>query len=336
MRKQVKLQDVADLAGVHVSTASRVLRDMPGRIGEETANRILAAAEELGFQRNRWAASLRSGKTKTVGVLVPRITDVVLATVFEAIEIRAAELGYQAVVSSSWDDLESRRLQIRRYLGERVDGLIIADARVSDPDLDQLVKDGFPLVLVSRGSEGFPSVTGNDYRGGQLVANHLIDQGYRKLAVVAGPNYAKTAIDRVKGFQDAAKERSVEIDGALVVNSSFDALGGMTAMREILGKSTPDAIFAVNDFAAIGAMSALDEVGLLPGRDVAVAGYNDIDISSKLLVPLTSVRTPLEEMGRCAFDSLLELLDTGSARSKVLEPELMPRKATLFERVGAP
>jgi LacI family transcriptional regulator len=316
--------------GVHVSTVSRVLRQDPGRIGEETAARIIVAAKELGFQNNRWAASLRSGKTKTIGVLVPRITDVVLATVFEAIERRAAIAGYQAVVSSTWDDSTSRDEQIRRYIGERVDGLIIGDARIRDPALTQLARDGLPLVLVSRASRGFPSIAGDDRRGGGMVAEHLFDSGCRNLAVIAGPDYARTAVDRVSGFVAGARRRGLEVDRAFQVASTFDVKGGKEAMERILAIGVPDGVFAVNDFASIGAMSALRDHGLMPGRDVAVVGYNDIDLSAQLMVPLTSVRIPLEEMGRRAADAMLELLATGVTRSVRLKPVLVVRESSSF------
>lgn len=328
MRRQVTLQDVADEAGVHVSTVSRVLRDDAGRIRPETATRVMAVAQKLGFQRNRWAASLRSGRTGVIGVLVPRITDVVLATVFEAIEDRAAQAGYQAMVSSTWDDPLSRDKQIQRYVGERVDGLIIGDARIADPALKQLAHDGVPFVLVSRVSRGFPSVTGKDRRGGGLAAEHLLELGCRDLTVIAGPDYASTGVDRVTGFIAAARKGGVELDPSALVPSTFDVDGGRRAMRTILAKGTPDGVFAVNDFAAIGAMGALREHGLTPGRDVAVVGYNDIDVSAQLMVPLTSVRTPLAEMGRRAVDAMLELLSTGNTRSVRLPSRLVAREST--------
>ncbi len=328
MRHQVTLRDVALGAGVHVSTVSRVLRDDSGRIGEETAARIITVAKELGFQHNRWAASLRSGRTQIIGVLVPRISDVVLATVFEAIEGHAAKSGYQAVVSSTWDDPASREAQIRRYLGERVDGLIVGDARVDEPKLIKLAQDGVPIVLVSRKSRGLPSVTGNDKLGGAMAAEHLIEQGCRTLAVVAGPEYAQTAIDRVAGFVTAARSQGFRVQPWARVNSRFDVEGGQQAMVKILENGTPDGVFAVNDFAAIGAMSVLRARGLVPGQDVSVVGYNAIDLSAHLMVPLTSVYVPLEEMGHRTVDAMLELLATGKTRSVSLKPVLIAREST--------
>lgn len=328
MRRRVTLKDVAARAGVHTSTASRVLRNDPGRISEETAARVISTAKELGFQHDRWAASLRSGKTRVIGVLVPRISDVVLATVFEAIESRAADEGYQAVVSSTWDDLASREAQIQRYVAERADGLIIADARTSDPMLATLADDGVPFVLVSRASGDFASVTGADEYGGRLAAQHLIESGCQSFAVIAGPPYAQTAIDRVGGFTLELQSQGLAVPSGWCVHSGFDVDGGRTAMTEILTQGTPDSVFAVNDFAAIGAMGALRDHGLLPGRDVYVVGYNDIDLCAQLHIPLTSVRQPLREMGYRVVEAVLELLRTGQTDSVRLEPTLIAREST--------
>ncbi|MFF0819727.1 MULTISPECIES: LacI family DNA-binding transcriptional regulator [Micromonospora] len=339
MNKRVTLRDVASFTGVHVSTVSRVLRGDDVRVSPATATRIVDAAKELGFHRDRWAASLRSGKTGVIGVLVPRITDIVLATVFEGIDAAAASAGYQAVVSSSWDDDEARAVRIRRFIGERVDGLIIGDARRSDPALDRLAAEQVPFVLVSRASRGHPSVTGRDRFGGRLAADHLIDIGCRRLAVVAGPDHASTSADRVAGFLAAAKARGVPVDPRWVAPSSFDVAGGASAMARLLEVGQPDGVFAVNDFAAIGAMGTLRDHGLRVGRQVAVVGYNDIDVDAQLLVPLTSIRQPLRDMGAQALHALLTLLGSGEAGSVRLAPELIVRATTVDfvpQAAGAP
>ena len=326
--KRVTLKDVADRSGFHVSTVSRVLRGDAARISPETIAAVEQVAAGMGYQLNRWAASLRSGRTGIIGVLVPRITDIVLATVFEAIESEAAESGQQAVVSSTWDSLEARGARIDRYLGERVDGLIIADARLVDPPLRKLQADGFPIMLVSRGSRSLPSITGNDRAGGAAAATHLMERGRRNIAIIAGPKYATTAAHRSDGFRAAAAAAGQSINPEWVVESGFDVAGGRHAMRELLRRGSPDAVFAVNDFAAIGAMGVLKDNGLVVGKDVAVVGYNDIPIAAELTVGLTSVRVDLERMGRLAFQALTERINGGTPKSVRLEPELIPRASS--------
>lgn len=323
------LRDVAAQAGVHVSTVSRVIRGEHDRVGSATVERVLAAAQELGFQPNQWAASLRSGRTGIIGVLVPRITDVVLATVFESIEQAAAEAGFQAVVTSSWDDPQIRELRIARYRAQRVDALIIGDARRSDSLLRRLAAGPVPFVLVSRTSRGFPSVAGQDRAGGSMVAQHLVEIGCRDVAVIAGPEYASTASDRVAGFLAAMRASGIHVRPEWVVSSSFDVEGGHDAMCTILSQGNPDGVFAVNDFAAIGAVGALRRHDVEVGRDVAVVGYNDISVVSQLATPLTSVQTPLAEMGRAALAGAIDLLNGGPPPKRRLQPRLIPRQSTL-------
>ncbi|HEX2903661.1 MAG TPA: LacI family DNA-binding transcriptional regulator [Jatrophihabitans sp.] len=331
------LRDVAAHAGVHVSTASRVIRGEHARVRPDTVERVLASARQLGFQRNRWAAGLRSGRTGVIGVLVPRITDVVLATLFEAIEQAASEAGYQAVVASSWDDPEIRQERVARYRAERVDGMIFGDARTSDSLLRGLAAESVPFVLVSRTSRGLPGIAGKDRAGGGMVAQHLVELGCRNLAVIAGPDYASTATDRVTGFLATALRCGSTVRPELVVNSTFDVDGGYRAMQVVLSRQVPDGVFAVNDFAAIGAIGALREHGLEIGRDVALVGYNDISVAAQLPTPLTSVRTPLDDMGRAAFAALVQRMGGAPVQSMKLAPTLIVRESTLaFSRARVP
>lgn len=328
VERRATLRDVAQLTGFHVSTVSRVLRGDAARISSETIASVEAAAAGVGYKVNRWAASLRSGRTGIIGVLVPRITDIVLATVFEAIEREAAAHGFQAVVNSTWNDVDGRNTRIENYRAERVDGLIVADARLVDPSLRRLHDEGFPVVLASRGSRGLPSITGDDRAGGVKAARHLIDRGCHRLAVLAGPTYATTAVHRSGGFRAEAARRGVPVDVQYVVNSGFDVAGGREGMTDLLRHGRPDGVFAVNDFSAIGAMGVLRENGIEVGKDIAVIGYNDMPISAELLVPLSSIRVDLDRMGALAFAALNDLFNNRPASSSRLLPTLMPRASS--------
>lgn len=319
------MRDVAAQAGVHISTVSRVLSGNHSRVSTHTQERVRRVALELGFHPHPGASSLRSGSTRIIGVLVPRITDVVLAATFEAIERAATLRGYQAVVASTWDDSDERRRRIELLINRRVDGLIIADTRRRSPHLHQLADRGIPFVLVSRRCGRWPSVTGNDRLGGLLVADHLASMGHERVAVIAGPPYASTAVDRVRGFRDEFARQGVELEPDFVRHTTFDVDGGRVGMHEILHVGRPTAVFAVNDYAAIGAMAAIREQGLVPGLDIAVVGYNDIAIASQLGLPLTSVRSRPEESGTLAVESLLQLIEHGETQSIVLDPELVVR-----------
>lgn len=308
MNQPTTLRDVAAAAGVHISTVSRVLRGERDRVRPDTAERVVEAAESLGYTTNRWAASLRSGRTGVLGMVVPRITDVVLATVFEAFEETAAGAGYIAQVASTRDRPEARREAVRRFVDQRVDGLVVADARLSDPDLVELAAIGTPMVLTSRRNDDFPYVVSDDLGGGMAAGRHVAATGAKTVAVIAGPTYASTAVDRTEGFLGGLADTGADHD-VTVLHSGFDLASGRRAMETLLGRARYDAVFAVNDYAAIGAMSVLAEHGIVPGRDIAVVGYNDIEICAELTIPLTSVRADLQAMGDLALSSIHRVIE---------------------------
>lgn len=309
---RVTLRDVAEEAGVATSTASRALararRELPPT--SDTAIRILAIADRMGYTRDLSAASLRTRRTLLLGVLVPRLTDVVLSTIYEGLEAEAAKHGYQTVVANTHDDPAEQRRRAELLLERRVDGLVFGDARLGETFLSSLAARGVPFVLVNRRQEPFDYVTCDDTEGGRLVATHLADFGHTTIGIVAGRPDASTGIDRTKGCVEGLRDRGIQVPSTRIVHSSFDAAGGRRAATTLLRCAPrPTAIFAVNDVTAIGVMGAIRDFGLTIGQDVAVVGFNDISLTADLPVPLTSVRSPMSEMGARAARLLIERLD---------------------------
>lgn len=323
------LRTVAELAGVHVSTVSRVLGHPEGARGVasvQTAERIRALALETGYVPNPHAIGLRTQRSNVVGVLTPRLSDVVMATIYEGIEEAAGERGLHTFVANSRDDPEQRRIKVQVLLDRRVDGLVLGDAPIDAQFCDELARRDVPFVLVNRRAGHHPSVTCDDYRGGRLVAEHLLTLGHEHPAVIAGEPYASTGVDRTAGFVDCYAEAGLAIPADRVVPSHFDVVGGWAAATTLLARTPrPTALFAVNDFAAIGAVGAMRDVGVLPGRDIALVGYNDIAVAAALWVPLTTVSSPMHEMGRRAVDLLIDRLAGRPTPSQRLEPRLIVR-----------
>lgn len=328
------LKTVAVLAGVHVSTVSRVLSpNLPAgtrAASPTTTARIRSIAHDVGFSRNPHAAGLRTRRSHLIGVLVPRLTDLVLSIIYEGIDDAARGNAYQAFVTDTHDDRSLRVDIAERLLARRVDGLILGDASVTDDNLARtLAGRGVPFVLVSRRSENYPSVTCDDYRGGRLAAEHLLELGHTTVAVVAGRPYASTAIDRTAGFRDTYREAGHPILDSLVADSSFDVHGGRKAAEMLLAQQvTPTAVFAVNDFAAIGVLGAVSGAGLRAGHDIAVVGYNDTPLAAQLPVPLTSVSSPMHEMGARSVQLLLDRIGDVPTPSVMLAPALYIRESS--------
>lgn len=332
-RSPMTLRKIADELGVSPSTVSRVL-GTPGddalRWGSAgTVARIRAFAAEHGYSPNPQASSLRTRRSGLIGVLVPRLQDYVLATIYEGIEEAASEAGLSTFVTNSRDVAENQRARTRMMIDRRVDGLIYGDAHLDHLFLDEVHQQGIKFALVSRTAGDYPSATVDDHKGGRLVGQHLADTGRRDVAVLAGLEFASTARDRTGGCLAALSDNGIHVPPERVAYSGFDPAGGRNAIEQILARGpVPDAIFATNDFAAIGAFGVLRDRGIHVPDDVALVGYNDTPLAEGGAVPLTTIRSPMHEMGRHAVGLLLEVLAGRQPDSVVLEPELIIRSSS--------
>ena len=331
---RVTLRTIAETAGVHVSTVSRILNNQLGdsqhTAAPETVDRVLAVAAALRYTPNPSAKSLRTRRSSHIGVLVPTLTDIVLATIYEGIEEAAERHGYSTYVTNSLDDPARRERQTATMLARHPDAMIFGDADFQSDFLERQRRKGVPFCLVSRRAEGFLSATTDDYRGGQLAAEHLLQLGLVRAAVLAGKSFASTAIDRTAGFLDTFHDAGHPIPKHLILYGPFHTVGGREAMQSILSTGVPlDAVFATNDFAAIGAMGALRDAGLVAGTDVAVIGYNDVPLSAAIPIPLTTVRSDHNRMGQEAVELIVKLLNGKQPASVLLPPTLVARESTL-------
>ncbi|MGW8536670.1 LacI family DNA-binding transcriptional regulator [Rhodococcus qingshengii] len=333
------LREIADQAGVHISTASRVLRQPEPADGwSDSALRVRQVAEELGYQPNLWAASLRTRKTTTIGVVMPRLTDVVVATMFQGIEEAATAAGYSVLLSSPPDDLEAQRKAVEFLVSRQVDGLMLSSIHLPGTDfVDSLPLRSLPILLLNRHidsatssvNRSLPFVRGDDRLGGYLAGKHLLDCGYRDLGVIAGPDHASTSRERVAGFRDALAEAGLELPPNRIVASEFEVQGGVDAAATLLsGNTRPDAVFTVSDTIAIGVLGVARDLGLSIPDDLALVGYNDIPVVSQLPVPLTTVRSPARKIGATGLEHLLALISGKSVESVKLPVELIARAST--------
>ena len=221
---RLTLHDVAAAAGVSKSTVSRILDERLPRSESETAKRVRQVAAELGYIRDVSAASLRRGKTMTIGVVVPRLTDTVMAMLYEALAHACARVG--PVRRSSPRPTTSRRptaRRRRRCCSRGVDGLVLSTARDGDDFPQELAARGVPFVLAFRTDGQSLSSVGDDRLGGYLATRHLLDLGHRRIGLIAGPAYASTARGRVEGYRQAMAEAGADVDPAWVVESQASA-----------------------------------------------------------------------------------------------------------------
>ncbi len=333
------LREIADQAGVHISTASRVLRQPEPADGwSDSALRVRQGAEELGYQPNLWAASLRTRKTTTIGVVMPRLTDVVVATMFQGIEEAATAAGYSVLLSSPPDDLDAQRKAVEFLVSRQVDGLMLSSIHLPGTDfVDSLPLRSLPILLLNRHidpatsspNSSLPFPSGDDPLGGYLAGKHLLDCGYRDLGVIAGPDHASTSRERGGGFRAALTEAGLELPPNRIVAPEFEVQGGVDAAATLLsGNTRPDAVFTVSDTIAIGVLGVARDLGLSIPDDLALVGYNDIPVVSQLPVPLTTVRSPARKIGATGLEHLLALIAGRNVESVKLPVELIVRAST--------
>ena len=273
-----------------------------------TIQRIRDYAQQVGYVRNPTASTLRTQRSKEIAVLVPRLSDIVLATVYESIDKRFSAHGYTTSVANTFDDPQRQQKLGELALLKSVDGLIIGDALLTQDStwLDELAQRGIPYVLVTRRRPGHPSITSNDYLGGQIAAQHLYEQGHRQVALLGGDLRSSPGTDRSRGFFDFFKQQGIEIPQALHVTGLYDVKTGREQGERLLQSGIHfSAVFATNDFLAIGMYGALHARGIQVGKEVAVVGYNDIDLAAQLTPLLTSISTMLSAQGEGAVAMLL-------------------------------
>jgi LacI family transcriptional regulator len=295
--------------------------------------KVRQIASEMGYEPNPWARSLRTNRTKMIGLIIPRLTDAIVGQMFEGAEDAAHERGYQAVTLSTRDREGLQRELVDRLLERRVDGIILATATIHDPLLDELEERGVPFVLMNRGSGDHTTVRADDELGGFLATRHLIGQGHRRIGVIAGPLDFSTAVMRLDGYRRAHAEANFPIDESLIAVSTLSVEGGATAAAQLLSAANPPtAIFAVNDSTAIGTMGTARDLGFRIPQDLAVVGFNETSLSAMLPIPLSSVSLPLREMGLRAMDLLLDSIEGKPVQSVILPPRLVVRTSSSWHR----
>ena len=333
----VTLRDVAAASGVSLSTASRALDERGTASKSAAAAHVRKVAEELGYRRNSFASNLRRGETRTLGVLVPRLSDTVMALMFEELERAASDRGYFAMVATSGDDPDDERRAAETLLDRNVDGLILATARLDDELPRHLRERGVAHALVLRTDGVSPSALGDDEVGGYLAVRHLIDLGHRDIAVVTGPSFTSTGVARLAGARRALDEAGIVPPEEWLMAAGYGIENGFSAGESLLvgnAEKRPSAVFAANDNLAMGIIAAAHRFHVTVGEDLALVGYNDIPLSSRLATPLSSVRVPLDQIAGNAIDLIVNPGKEPRIRKSM--PTLMPRESSGSPRHATP
>ena len=330
------IRDVARKAGVSASTVSRVLNARPD-VATETRERVLDIINELNYHPNAQAVGLSLRHTGVVGLVVPDVISPFCTSVIESVQITLKAHGYwMLLVANQVNPEERARLQAdlvtELWRGRRIDGLLmLIPVEASLEPLRAMAQEGVPSVLIDMQYDGtgLNYIAVDNYRGGYVAVEHLLRIGYRDIAILCGPHWMPVSRDRLAGYKAALQDRGVPIRSEWIVPGlGYDEETGRHAMRTLLSADCrPRAVFAASDRIAFGAMAVLDEVGLRVPDDIALIGFDDIPAAATYRPPLTTVRQPLETMGRMAVEHLCRLLSgkTGDLWQATMVPEVAVR-----------
>lgn len=336
-RAVVRLKDIAAELGVSMVTVSRALRNFPD-ISKETKNRILKRARELNYRPNLMARSLVTGRTSLIGLIVPDLIHPFFSEVAKSLSATLQKKNYYVIISSSENDPQLECDEIDHMLAHHLDCFIVASCQRNTSSLKQIIDSGVPLILLDRSFTDFVCnfVGVNDYRVGQLATEHLLGQGFKRIAHIRGP-VTEIGNGRVRGYWDAIRRNDLSTgeDYVIFVDETCDSNGevlGTRAMGRILDLiPRPDAVFCYNDTVAVGAMEKALEVGLRIPTDIAFVGCGNFHYSNKLRVPLSSIDQRARQLGECAarlVTSILARPTSTRIRTVVLEPELVVRESS--------
>jgi LacI family transcriptional regulator len=313
-RARATITDVASEAGVHPSTVSRVLNGhAASTIRPATRERVLAAADRLGYRPSALARSLRLQRTLTLGMLVPDITNPFFSSIIKGAENAALERGYNLILCSSEDDPEREATYLRVLRQRQVDGLLIASSQMADDTIAELREEAFPFVLLNRATSWADDLAVVvDNRAAALgVVAHLAGLGHRRVGHLAGPQTTTTGVDRREGYRAGVLAYGLADEPALVVEAdAFTEEAGYRALAFLVaGPGRPTAVFAANDLMAVGMLQRLRVVGAHVPGDLSIVGFNDIPLAGLLEPALTTVRVPQLEMGVTGASLLIDRLE---------------------------
>lgn len=334
-KRNVNIKDVAAKAKVHPSTVSRVLNpETRSMVSKTVADRVTRIADKMGYSRSTLAYGLRTGRTHTVGVVIPDLTNPVFPPIIRSIERVLAKQGYIVILADSDNDQKNEVSIVESMKSRHVDGLILATAHRRDSVVSTCIDENIPLVLVNRtiDTHSVTAVINDDEHGIDLAVSHLMSLGHRSIAYIGGPQDTTTGHDRFLAFKKLVRDRNFESHADLMLNcKAFTVAAGRNGFLSILRKGRKfTAVVAGNDLLALGCYDALLELGLKCPMDVSVTGFNDMPFMDRLSPALTSVLIPLAEIGRQAAELLLERIRDPDApvRTINLLPELIVRAST--------
>jgi LacI family transcriptional regulator len=324
---KVTIADIARKLNTTSATVSRALNDHPA-ISARTKKRVLETAGKMKYRRNTVASSLRSGQTGIIGVIIPSAEINFFGSVVHGIENMANRHGYNILIYQSNESSEHERKGIETFLNARVDGIIVSMAKEKNDHSHFLNawQTNTPIVLFDRANDelGIDSVLIDDCKGGFIATEHLIDQGYKTIAHITGPQHLGIFRARLEGYMAALKKHNIPFREELIYHGDVSIEAGRAAVKKFLDlPNPPDAVFAVEDFTALGAIKALKELQIRIPGDFGVIGFANEHFGEHITPGLSTIDQQTVNMGKEAFKLLMNLIGSKGNTAKVVQKKML-------------
>lgn len=322
--KRVKLSDIAKASNVHLSTVSRALTpNGKEKISDDVVAKVRAVAQELGYQPNSIAASMRTQTTRSIGFVVHDFSDPIYPQILQGIESVLSPENYAVLVSNTGYDQEMEATVIDRLASRLIDGVFMATTRLKDPIVKRCRELDLPLISILRHSTdtGSSAVINDCFGGMKALTQYVVDVGYRDIAVIKAPQGLSTGKERWLGVKTTLDNIGIKLPkNRIVAAKRMTIEEGEIAARKLLQdrSNIPEVIMAVNDLVALGAIKVCQELGLRIPEDIGVSGYNDIPLMDMVDPPLTTVKMHLNQIGKNAGEMMLEQLNSTNPLSKIV------------------
>jgi LacI family transcriptional regulator len=335
-KKKATIKDIANVLAITPSAVSKALNNHP-RISEKTKTAVLQIAKNLDYQPNHLASALRKGKSNLVGVIIPKANSHFFSSIIEKIEDILNEKGYNVIIAQSNESYNKECKSIDALLYTQVDGIIasMANETVKLDYYEKIKANNIPLILFDRGENDLnvDYVGIDDYLSSHLVIEHLVEQGCKRIAHIAGFNHTRIYKNRIRGYKDALEKFGVPVEDALIVESNLRIEDGRSIMKQLLElPKRPDAVYAASDYAALGALQVLQENNIKVPEDMALVGFSNEPFTSLVTPTITSVEQHSEQIGQVAAETLLKRMDAPnekvSLNKLILPAELIIRASS--------
>jgi LacI family transcriptional regulator len=324
------MKDVARLAGVSTSTVSHVI-NKDRFVSEAITEKVNAAIKSLNYAPSALARSLKLNQTRTIGMLITASTNPFYSELVRGVERSCFERGYSLVLCNTEGDEQRMNSNLETLMQKRVDGLLLLCTETHQPSPEIVQRyPSIPTVMMDWAPFDGDSdlIQDNSLLGGDMATQYLIDKGYTRIACIAGPLDKTPARLRLEGYQAAMARSGLPVVDGYIITSDFEFGGGLTAMQSLLALPVPpQAVFVGNDAMAVGVYQALYQAGLSIPKEMAVVGYDDIELAAFMTPPLTTIHQPKDELGELAIDVLIHrMAQPGQKQQRVqLTPELVVR-----------